>query len=80
MTQYKNSTNDTIIQLSSNLLTVNKLPKYNGWESYSEIIIFAIKALNRALKIDRIDRRWFCLDQAILRLIHFYQTLLLLFY
>lgn len=56
MTQYKNSTNDTIIQLSGNLLTVNKLPKYNGWESYSEIIIFAIKALNSVLEINRIER------------------------
>ena len=56
LTQYKNITNDTIIQLSGNLLTVNKLPKYSGWESYLETITYAINALNRVIKVDKINR------------------------
>lgn len=56
LTQYKNTNNDTIIQLSGNLLTVNKLPRYNGWESYLEIITYAVEALNRVIKIDRVNR------------------------
>lgn len=56
LTQYRSSNNDTVIQLSNNLLTVNKLPKYNGWESYIEVINYAIEALKRVVKIVRIER------------------------
>ncbi|MDP3643059.1 MAG: TIGR04255 family protein [Bacteroidota bacterium] len=56
LTQFKNANNDTIIQLSGNLLTVNKLPIYNGWDSFLEVISFAIDALKRVVKIDRVDR------------------------
>lgn len=56
LTQYKNNSGDTIIQLAGNLLTVNKLPKYTGWESYLETIIFAVETLKRVIRIDRIDR------------------------
>lgn len=56
LTQYKNSNNDTIIQLSSNLLTVNKLPEYKGWESFLEVITYAIDTLKHIVEIEKIDR------------------------
>ena len=54
--QYKNEKKDTIIQLSQNLLTVNKLPKYEGWEKYVETIVYAVNALKRVLELDNINR------------------------
>lgn len=56
LTQYKNSNNDTIIQLSSNLLTVNKLPEYKGWESFLEVITYAIDILKHIVNIEKINR------------------------
>jgi uncharacterized protein (TIGR04255 family) len=49
MTQYKNADNDTLVQLTSGFLTVNKLPKYNNWTSYKETISFVVDALKRVL-------------------------------
>lgn len=56
LTQYRNESNNTLIQLSNNLLTVNKLPEYDGWDSYLETIKFAINALNRVLNVEKINR------------------------
>lgn len=56
LTQYKNKEGNTIIQLSRNMLTVNKLPKYEGWESFIEIIVFAVESINKTLKIDKVER------------------------
>lgn len=56
LAQYKSHDNTSIIQLSSNMLIVNKLPKYEGWEKFLETIIFAIHALEQVLPIDNIDR------------------------
>jgi uncharacterized protein (TIGR04255 family) len=56
LTQYKNKEGNTIIQLSSNILTVNKLPKYEGWESFIEIIVYAVESLKNILKIHKVER------------------------
>lgn len=56
MTQFKNNQNDTIIQLTNNLLTVNKLPKYTGWESFLEIINFAIETLHKVVNVQQVNR------------------------
>jgi uncharacterized protein (TIGR04255 family) len=49
MTQYKNEEGNTIAQLTSGFLTINKLPKYNDWTSFKETIFFVIDALKRTL-------------------------------
>lgn len=56
LTQYKNHEGNTIIQLSSNTLTVNKLPKYEGWESFIEIIVYAVESLKKVLNINKVER------------------------
>lgn len=56
LTQYKNQEGNTIIQLSNNILTVNKLPKYDGWESFIEIIVYAVESLNKVLNIKKVER------------------------
>lgn len=56
LTQYRNKKGNTLIQLSNNLLTVNKLPEYDGWESYLKTIKYAISALSKVLKIDKVNR------------------------
>lgn len=56
LTQFKSSDNSSIIQLSNNLLTVNKLPKYNGWESYKKMILEAVEILNSTIDIQKINR------------------------
>lgn len=56
ITQFKNQNKDTIIQLADNLLTVNKLPEYHGWEFYIEIINYATEALHKVLRIDQYNR------------------------
>jgi uncharacterized protein (TIGR04255 family) len=56
ITQFKNKQNDTIIQLTDNLLTVNKLPKYSGWESFLEIINFAIETLQKVVTVQKVNR------------------------
>lgn len=54
--QFKSQDNTSIIQLSNNLLTVNKLPDYRGWESYKETILEAIRNLNQVLDITSVNR------------------------
>ncbi len=56
LTQFKSSDNASIIQLSNNLLTVNKLPKYDGWDSYNKMINDAINNLYKVLEISTINR------------------------
>ena len=56
LTQYRSKDNHSIIQLSPNLFTVNRLPQYKGWESYKEMIIQAIGFLTKILDIARISR------------------------
>jgi uncharacterized protein (TIGR04255 family) len=56
LTQYKNIEGNTIIQLTSNMLTVNKLPKYEGWESFIEIIVYAVESLKKILNINKVER------------------------
>lgn len=56
LTQYKSKDGATIIQLSNGLFTVNKLPKYDGWESYRTLILEAVKALEKVIEIDNINR------------------------
>lgn len=38
LTQFRNESSDTVIQLSNNLLTINKLPEYQNWETYFKLI------------------------------------------
>lgn len=56
LTQFKSKDNSSIIQLSNNLMTVNKLPLYTGWESYSKMIHDAVKHLHEVLIIKEIKR------------------------
>lgn len=45
VTRYSNQNGDTVIQLSPNFLTVNKLPVYESWESYYDTIQMAVESL-----------------------------------
>jgi uncharacterized protein (TIGR04255 family) len=56
MTQFKSLDDSSIIQLSSGLLTVNKLPKYNGWDNYKKNILDAVEAFKQVVKIDKCTR------------------------
>lgn len=56
LTQYKNNNGNTIIQLSSNMLTVNKLPQYEGWENFIDDIVYAVEKLKQVLTINKIER------------------------
>lgn len=56
LTQYKSSDNSTIVQLSNGLFTVNKLPRYEGWENYRKVILSALASLEKIVKIDTINR------------------------
>ena len=56
MTQYKSQLNDTLVQLTSNLFTVNKLPKYQDWDSFKKTIHYSIDALKRSLPDIKITR------------------------
>lgn len=58
--QFKSSDSKTIVQLTDRMLTVNKLPKYYGWESFIETITFVLNAFSKAIgdvKYDRIGLR-----------------------
>lgn len=56
LTQYKSQDNQTLVQLSNNLLTVNKLPEYESWESYKETIEDTLKAFRKIYKKVEINR------------------------
>jgi len=56
LTQFKSTDGSSIIQLSNNLLTVNKLPEYGGWESYKLMILEALSTLKEVLKINKVNR------------------------
>ncbi len=56
ITLYINKESNMIIQLSRSMMSVNKLPKYNGWDNFSQYIDFALKALNKTFDILRINR------------------------
>lgn len=56
ITQFKSHDGTSIIQLSNNLFTVNKLPIYNGWESYKEMILRALELLESTIDIEQINR------------------------
>jgi uncharacterized protein (TIGR04255 family) len=56
ITQFKNKDNDTIVQLSNRLFTVNKLPIYTGWESYFDIIQQAYNVFREVLPEVNIDK------------------------
>jgi uncharacterized protein (TIGR04255 family) len=54
ITRYANENGDTLIQLAPHFLSVNKLPKYDSWVSYFDIITMAVEALVGTLQIKRI--------------------------
>lgn len=56
LTQYKSEDNHTLVQLSNNLLTINKLPEYLSWQSYKETIEYTISAFMRVYKKIEINR------------------------
>jgi uncharacterized protein (TIGR04255 family) len=56
LTQYKSAGNDTIVQLSSNLFTINKLPEYVSWSSYKETINTTLQAFRKIYKKIEITR------------------------
>lgn len=56
LTQFKSQDNSSIIQLSNNLFTVNKLPKYQGWESYKDMIMNAVGLLGSIIDVQQINR------------------------
>jgi uncharacterized protein (TIGR04255 family) len=55
-TQFWNNERDTLIQLSNNMLTINKLPKYDCWENYYSTICNAYKELKNVLNIENVSR------------------------
>jgi uncharacterized protein (TIGR04255 family) len=56
LTQYKSVDNHTIVQLSNNLLIINKLPEYESWESYKKTIEYTILAFRKVFKTFEINR------------------------
>jgi len=54
--QYKSEGNDTVVQLSSNFLSVNKLPAYVSWESYKELIDNTIMAFRKSFNKFEVNR------------------------
>jgi len=56
LTQFKSTDGTSIIQLSNNLLTVNKLPEYEGWESYKLMILKALDVLKEVLDVKKVNR------------------------
>ena len=56
LVQYKSKDNSAIIQLSHGLFTVNKLPPYEGWEGYRNVILEALRALRKVVQIESIKR------------------------
>ena len=56
ITQFKNEQGDTIVQLSSNMLTVNRVPEYKAWENFMPSIIKALNTLKNLMEINTIER------------------------
>lgn len=54
--QFWDESKSNLIQLGSNLLTINCLPPYEGWENYKERILYAVDNLGKVLKISKILR------------------------
>lgn len=48
--RYQNKDKNEIVQLSPNLFTVNRLPKYNNWENYSKTILENIKIFSEVVQ------------------------------
>jgi len=47
--QFKSSDSKTIVQLTDRMLTVNKLPIYDGWKSFVETIAFVLNAFEKSI-------------------------------
>ncbi len=56
ITQFRNNEQDIVIQLSSNLLTINKLPPYKSWDTFFEIIQNIYKKFEKVLEDFEIKR------------------------
>jgi len=56
LTQFKSTDGSSIIQLSNNLFTVNKLPEYGGWNSYKALILEAVENLKKVLDLTKLNR------------------------
>ncbi len=56
ITRYSSENSQSIIQITNNLLTVNKLPMYEGWESYKGMIIDAVSAFVQVMDVKTISR------------------------
>ncbi|NJO88879.1 MAG: TIGR04255 family protein [Chloroflexia bacterium] len=53
---FKNDEGNKIIQLSNNMLTVNRLPSYIGWENFEQDIIESLDALKKNIEIKLYNR------------------------
>lgn len=51
VTLFENPATNTTIQLTENVLSINKLPKYVSWEDYLKDIKFAMESLKKVVKI-----------------------------
>jgi uncharacterized protein (TIGR04255 family) len=56
LTQFKSHDGTSVIQLSNNLLTVNKLPEYSGWDSYKLMILEALDVFKEVLDVTKVNR------------------------
>jgi uncharacterized protein (TIGR04255 family) len=56
ITQYRSEDGSRVIQISNGMLTVNKLPKYAGWNAYRDSILYAIKSLKQVLNVTKVTR------------------------
>lgn len=54
--RYKHASRNLLLQLSSNTLTVNVLPKYPGWKMLSKDILNSWRQTRKAIKLESITR------------------------
>jgi uncharacterized protein (TIGR04255 family) len=50
-TLYKNEEENTIVQLSNNIFSVNKLPNYEGWDKFISDIDYAYKSFREIIEL-----------------------------
>ena len=56
ISQFRSKSNSCLIQLSSQMLTVNQVSGYTSWEDFFPNIVLALKSLEQVLKIDQVVR------------------------
>lgn len=55
---YKNNRKDRIIQVGKNIVTVNHLKPYEGWQEYKKDVATCVKGLSKALPGNKCKFQW----------------------